>query len=181
MPKEALRNRMKAKRKALTVDERTKISEKIFEKLSQMKEYKNAKSVCVYMDAFSEVKTDLIVSDCRKQGKKLLFPVTDEKTHTLSLCVDTGEFIKGAYGILEPHPKEVVSFDTPDIVIIPGLAFDEEKNRLGFGEGYYDRLLAECKAYKAGICYDFQVVEKIEAKEHDIKMDVIITNERIFA
>ena len=179
--KEELRSIMKAKRKALSAEERVKMSEKIFKSLSEIKEYENAKSVCVYMDAFYEVKTDLIISDCRNHGKKLLFPVTDEKTHTLSLCKDTGEFVKGAYGILEPYPKQAADFDVPDIVIIPGLAFDEEKNRLGFGMGYYDRLLAECKAFKVGICYDFQVLEKIEAKEHDIKMDLIITNDRIFA
>lgn len=179
MSKEDLRNIMKAKRKALSADERTVLSKEIFYKLSALKEYYDAKTVCVYMDSFFEVKTDLIISDCRKKGKRLLFPVTDEKTHTLSLCTDTGEFTKGAYGILEPYPKQTVPFDVPDIIIVPGLSFDEKKNRLGFGGGYYDRLLTECCALKIGICYDFQVLEEIESKEHDIKMDIIITDKRI--
>lgn len=179
MSKEALRSVMKAKRKALSSDERTQMSERIFMELTKVREYKNAKSVCVYMNCFGEVKTDLIISDCRKKGKRILFPVSDVKTHTLSLCLDTGEFIKGAYGILEPYPKKTVYLDEVDMVIVPGLAFDEEKNRLGFGAGYYDRFLEECRAFKVGICYDFQVLEKIEAKAHDVKMDILITNERI--
>ncbi len=176
MKKEELRSLMKAKRRNLSEAERTDLSEMIFKKLSELREYKNAKTVCVYMSSFGEVETDLIIADAREKGKKLLFPVTDIKSNTLSLCYDTGEFNKGAYGILEPYPKREADFNTPDIVIIPALAFDEEKNRLGFGGGYYDRLLAKTNAFKIGICYDFQIVKKIEAENHDIKMDMIITD-----
>ena len=179
MKKEILRKTMKERRKSLSEDNRKGLSEKIFKKLSETAEYKRAKSVCVYMDAFGEVKTDLIIESLRESGKEILFPVSNTKTHTLTLCRDTGEFVRGAYGILEPEGRVSVDFCVPDLIIVPGLAFDFKKNRVGFGAGYYDRLLSESKAFKIGICYDFQVIEEIDADPHDIKMDIILTDERI--
>ena len=175
MEKELLRQEMKAKRRALTDEYKKEVSKKIFEKLSHLPEYKSAKSVCVYMDSFSEVKTDLIINDLREHGKEILFPVSDVKTNTLSLCRDCGSFIKGAYGILEPQTKETVDFLYPDLIIVPGLAFDKNMIRLGFGAGYYDRLLSESKAFKIGICYSFQLLDFIPSEEHDVVMDMVIT------
>ena len=131
------------------------------------------------MDSFGEVRTDLIISDLRASGKEILFPVSDKETKTLTLCKDCGRFESGAYGISEPEEKISVSFDVPDLIIIPGLAFDLDKNRVGFGAGYYDKLLEKSRATKIGIGYDFQLVEKIESEEHDIKMDIVLTDMRI--
>ena len=66
-----------------------------------------------------------------------------------------------------------------DLIIVPGIAFDERCNRCGFGKGYYDRLLSESKAVKIGLCYDFQVVDELECDEYDIAMDMVITERRI--
>ena len=179
MEKDILRKEMKERRKFLSEDKRKELSEKIFKRLSETAEYKQAKSVCVYMDSFGEVKTDLIISDLRASGREVIFPVSNPETKTLTLCRDTNEFVRGAYGILEPKEKICVDFCVPDLVIIPGLAFDVEKNRLGFGAGYYDRFLEQSNAVKVGICYDFQLVEEINAEQHDIKMDIILTDMRI--
>lgn len=176
MDKNMLRQEMKRKRRVLTEEYKKTASEIIFKKLSELPCYREASAVCVYMDSFGEVKTDLIINDLRKAGKEILFPVTDVKTNTLSLCRDCETFIKGAYGISEPEKKELVDFSYPDLIIVPGLAFDENKNRLGFGAGYYDRLLAKSHAFKIGICYDFQYLMSIPSEEHDILMDIILTN-----
>ena len=175
MKKEFLRQEMKAKRRALTEEYKKEASEKIFKKLSALSEYKSAQSVCVYMDSFGEVKTDLIIKDLRERGKEILFPVSDIKTKTLSLCRDCGSFTSGAYGILEPEKKQTVDFLCPDLIIVPGLAFDKNMNRLGFGAGYYDRLLSENTVFKIGICYDFQLFDFIPSEEHDVVMDMVIT------
>ncbi len=179
MEKDILRKKMRKRRKSLSEDAKNELSGKIFKALAGLSEYKSSKSVCVYTDSFGEVRTDLIIEDLRRLGKEILFPITDIKTHTLSLCRDCGEFISGAYGISEPKEKVCVDFSAPDLIIVPGLAFDLKKNRLGFGAGYYDRLLEKSKAVKIGICYDFQLVEEINAELHDIKMDIVLTDMRI--
>lgn len=179
MKKQALRDKMKALRKVVSKQEKQAVSDEIFKKLSGLKEYKEAKNICVYMDSFNEVKTDLIIEDLRKNKKTVVFPITDIKTNTLSLCCDTGEFKEGAYGILEPYPPKKLDVKSIDLIIIPGLAFSEDKSRLGFGGGFYDRLLKECNAFKIAICYDFQVLDQIPSEEHDIKPDMIITEKRV--
>ena len=181
MDKKTIREIMKKQRKALYEYEKKEYSEMIYKKISQLSEYTNAKSVCVYMDAFSEVQTECIINDLRKQGKDVIFPVSDVKTNTLTLCRDCGTFRKGAYGISEPEILAEVPYSYPDLVIIPGLAFDKSKNRLGFGAGYYDRFLVENKGKKIGICYDFQIIDLIPAEAHDVKMDMIISEKQIIS
>ena len=84
---------------------------------------------------------------------------------------------KGKFGILEPTSK--VSLVDPDLVVVPGLAFDLHLHRLGYGKGYYDRFLKSTSSYKIGICFDFQIVEKIPNESHDQKMDEVISEKRI--
>lgn len=180
MLKADLRQKMKEKRLGLSEEYKKKVSEKILKRLLCCEEYQKASAVCVYNAVLGEVPTDIITADLKKCGKEILFPVSDKKTHTLTLCRDCGEYEVGAYGILEPKIKETVDFSYVDFVIIPGLAFDRKNNRLGFGAGYYDRFLAESKAFKAGICYDFQRIDEIPKEEHDIPMDAVITEKGLY-
>jgi 5-formyltetrahydrofolate cyclo-ligase len=89
------------------------------------------------------------------------------------------DMARGAYGILEPVSIKKAEVSDIDLIIVPGIAFDINGGRCGFGKGYYDRLLCESKAKKIGLCYDFQLVREIETDEHDIPMDMIITERRI--
>ena len=178
MEKEMLRAEMKAKRRMLSKEE---ISEKSFAITNKVMEViGDAKNICVYKSAFREVNTDLLVELLRKVGKNIIFPVSNQETKTITLCEDTNDFVAGAYGILEPSVKKVVLPQSVDTFIVPGIAFDREKNRLGFGAGYYDRMLFGLSAQKIGICYDFQVAESIDTTPYDIKMDMVITDKRIF-
>ncbi len=83
----------------------------------------------------------------------------------------------GAYGILEPAGEAFVNFDTIDLAIIPGMAFDAEGNRLGRGKGFYDRLLPKLKATKIGICFGFQVAAHLPIDPYDFPMDEVYTEE----
>ena len=84
----------------------------------------------------------------------------------------------GAYGIEEPTGALFTDYATIDLVIVPGVAFDRDGNRLGRGKGYYDRLLPRIpSAYKVGICFPFQIVEEVPAEPFDIRMDEIITQQ----
>ena len=111
--------------------------------------------------------------------------------HSLNDEVDTHEFIQkwsnkkrillpvvagGVYGIEEPTGEAFTDYAAIDFIVVPGVAFDAKGNRLGRGKGYYDRLLPRIpSAYKAGICFPFQLVEEVPAESFDVRMDIIIT------
>ncbi len=173
MNKQALREEMKKKRREFSGKEEA--SKKACENILSMTEYKKARCVLVYMSCFGEVLTKSIIEDAKKEGKKVLVPITDVKTNTLRISYLEGEMKKGAYGIPEPENEKEASLSEIDFIVVPGICFDKNGNRIGFGKGYYDRLLKETKAFKAGLCYDFQIADNIDADEFDIKMDAIVT------
>ena len=81
----------------------------------------------------------------------------------------------GAYGLLEPTGELFTVYDTIDVAIVPGMAFDAEGYRLGRGKGYYDRFLARVPyLYKIGLCFSWQMVDKVPHDKHDIVMDEVI-------
>lgn len=86
--------------------------------------------------------------------------------------------ISEKFKILEPTSKKIIDQDNIDVAIIPGVAFDIEKNRMGRGKGYYDKFLKDKKFLKVGICFDYQLLDKIPVEVNDIKMDEIISEKR---
>ena len=88
---------------------------------------------------------------------------------------------------IEPNPKietvrrgvNLCKENNIDVILVPGLAFDRNGGRMGFGKGYYDRLLESSKAVKIGLCYDFQILEKIPTESHDVPMNFVITEKEI--
>lgn len=181
MDKHELRIAMKQKRKDLTMQEITEKSNAIAMHLFSTTAYLNANCVMVYMDAFGEPQTCKIVEQCFKDGKSVVVPVSNTHTNTLSLSYiySLDDLRVGAYGILEPKTYISALCTDIDIILVPGIAFDLTGNRIGFGKGYYDRLLTESKAVKIGICYEFQINSPITPDTHDIPMDIIITEKKI--
>jgi len=86
---------------------------------------------------------------------------------------------KSGYGIMEPRGDDFVDYNKVDLVIVPGVAFDRKMNRLGRGKGFYDRFLPKLKAPKLGICFDFQLLDKIPTEETDIKMDFLVSENEL--
>ncbi len=182
MKKEELRNKIKALRKCLARQEILEKSDIIYNKLFELEKINQAKTVMVYIDAFNEVRTDKIIKKLLDDGKKVCAPITDKSTKTITAYyfVDSKDFVKGAYGILEPPKTHIADISQIDVAIIPGIAFDKSGNRMGFGEGYYDRFLSRLEGTKIGICYKFQCEYNIDADEYDIPMDYIINEEEIY-
>nr|WP_302995843.1 5-formyltetrahydrofolate cyclo-ligase [uncultured Muribaculum sp.] len=85
----------------------------------------------------------------------------------------------GSFHIEEPTGDDIEDIDNIELIIVPGIAYDNRGNRVGRGKGYYDRLLSRTKATKIGIGYDFQLVDEIDSEPHDITMDIVITDSRI--
>ena len=80
----------------------------------------------------------------------------------------------GSYNILEPKKCRKCNLDDIDLIIVPGIVFDKQNNRIGYGGGFYDELLKRCKCLKIGIAFDFQIVDKIPADDRDIKVDKVV-------
>lgn len=155
------------------------LSADIMSNLEQTDEFRAASSIALYHALPGEVQTaDFIEKWHRK--KQLLLPVVEG--NDLRLLVYTGpEAVqKGAFGILEPigsksrpEEKEI------DLIIVPGVAFDRQKNRMGRGKGYYDRLLASLSIPRIGLCFDFQLFDEIPTEPFDKKMDMLITEKEV--
>ncbi|WDC85889.1 5-formyltetrahydrofolate cyclo-ligase [Caloramator sp. mosi_1] len=115
------------------------------------------------------------------QGKRLVYPKTIKSELKLIPCIvyKTDELCVGEYGILEPKDFNKIDKNDIDLIFVPGVAFDKNGYRLGYGAGYYDRFLADFKGVKVGLCYDFQLVDSVYKNEHDVKMDYLICEEGI--
>ncbi|MGN0108430.1 MAG: 5-formyltetrahydrofolate cyclo-ligase [Hominilimicola sp.] len=182
MIKDKLREEMRAKRRALTSNEVKQLSEKIRNFLFTLDCVKNAKTVCTFLSSFKEPDTMLIVKWLLEKKSKVIVPISDTETTTLSLSYIEimDNLAKGAYGILEPSVIRPADERDIDVILVPGLAFDRHGGRMGFGKGYYDRLLETSRAIKIGLCYDFQLFDTIPTQSHDIPMDFIVTEKEIY-
>ena len=109
--------------------------------------------------------------------KKIILPVVNGDMLDLKEFVGLSSMEAGeSYGISEPTGDIFTEINQIDLIIVPGVAFDVQLNRLGRGKAYYDKLLKESNAYKIGICFDFQLMESVPVDEHDIKMDLLISD-----
>lgn len=177
--KDIIRNQMRARRRALSAEEIQVKSAAIHSALFSLDVFKKADTVMVYVSAFKEVDTHTIINYLAENGKKTVVPISNTADHTITPSYIDGlhSLKRGAYGILEP--KEIKYANHFDVILVPGVAFDEKCSRCGFGAGYYDRLLSKCCAVKIGLCYDFQIVKNLETDIHDIPMDIVISERRI--
>lgn len=177
--KSRIRDEMNRKRNALALEEAESKSAAIAANLMKTAEYKDAKTVMFYAAKGNEVQTREMIKAALKEGKKVLLPVTNmEKKEIEAAVIEDydGDLKKGAYGIMEPKEKSKADEKLIDAVVVPGVAFDIEGHRLGYGLGYYDQLLRRLtNAVKIGLAYDFQVVERLPRESHDQRMDMIIT------
>ena len=110
--------------------------------------------------------------------KQILLPVVVGNDLELRVYTGPADLTPGAYSIEEPTGALFTDYAAIDFIAVPGVAFDRNGNRLGRGKGYYDRLLPRIpSAYKAGICFPFQLVEEVPAEPFDIRMDEVITQQ----
>ena len=177
MIKEVIRERMRRRRKTLTNEQVHEKSETIRYKLEGRKAFKEAETIMMYISSFKEPETLPIIEHLLEQGKKVVVPVSSTATNTIvpTYIESISELQKGAYGILEPSIIRHVDPSEIEVVVIPGIAFDMHRNRLGFGKGYYDKFLENTEAKKIALCYDFQIVDDLPVDDHDIPMDLILT------
>ena len=182
--KDRLRKDILKKRKSLSKSEVIEKSAKIKKRIFEMDKFRDSQTVLFYVSYDNEVYTHDMIKESLLIGKKVVVPKSDIKNNTLLLSELTGwdDLECGAYNILEPKQDCIkeVSVKSIDLIIVPGVVFDAPGNRIGHGKGYYDRLLkTSCNIPSIGLAFEFQIIENIEAEEHDEKIDVVITENRI--
>ncbi|MDR1745883.1 MAG: 5-formyltetrahydrofolate cyclo-ligase [Tannerella sp.] len=155
------------------------LSTTICRRLEKMPLFRQAKSIAAYYALEGEVQTAGFIEYWRSE-KKIFLPVTEGDKLRLAPYTGRKSLREGAFHIMEPAAAEL-SPEMPeiDLMIVPGLAFDRQRNRLGRGKGLYDRLLSEFSVITVGICFDFQLFDRIPAGTDDRKMDWIITENEI--
>ena len=153
--------------------------------LFTLPEFLSGRTILFYASFRSEVETLSIIRASLKMRKRAVLPKVDSEGHRLQLyeIKDLDELAPGFMGILEPLQTEARSMqlDDLDVAVIPGAGFDYSGNRLGYGGGYYDILLSGRKkeAPIIAIAYEEQLVDRIPAEKHDVKVDIIVTDERV--
>jgi 5-formyltetrahydrofolate cyclo-ligase len=158
----------------------------INERLMSLDEIRNANVLFFFASFRSEVNTLDAIAQLLSDGKRPVLPKVDNERHVLLLyeVKDMGELAEGYMGIPEPtalSADRMVEINGVDAVIIPGAGFDVEGNRIGYGGGYYDRLLSLLtrRVLVVAPAYEEQIVESVPAEPHDIKVDVIVTDRRV--
>lgn len=165
------------------VDEHSRI---ICQKLKTIPQYRQAETIFCYINTKNEVKTRDFIEREIKEGKSIYLPSSDRNSSKLEFyrVFDLDKDLQtGNYGIFEPVRKRErrISEKEAELVIVPGVAFDMNLNRIGYGKGYYDIFLSDVSenAFKVGFAYDFQIIDNIPVEKKDIRMDMIITEKRI--
>ena len=180
--KHKIRLEIKKRRQRLGKFRKIILDRKIRNKIESFEPFKRANTILVYASMEGEVDTLKFIKK-HHTHKRIILPTVCADTNTLKLyhLENMRELHKGYQGILEiPHcSKEMINPNEIDLCIVPGLAFDHQGNRIGYGKGFYDELLKKIKAQKAALAYDFQIYDTIPSTQYDIPIDHIITPSKI--
>lgn len=178
-----IRNYIKQLKKNLTMDEVRERSHHIAVNFFSQQCYKDAENIYLYVSYNQEVDTKFMINKVLKDGKRVAVPRVIDEVMEFHEITNLNQLSVGAFGILEPNVENLVSNDpvwkTKNIMIVPGLAFDKQGGRIGYGGGYYDRYIQKYRdqiQLKLALAYDFQVFEHIETESFDENIDGIITD-----
>ncbi len=189
--KKRLREKLLKRRDAIPPELKSAKESAIEDRLFSLDEFKKAQSILMYVSFRSEVDTRGFLDNILKLGKNLVMPLVDARHKVLKLyeVKSTDELKPGYMGIPEPGilRNRRCSLKEIDLVVIPGTGFDHKGNRLGYGGGYYDRLLSmeagELEEIEhittIALAFEEQIGDEIPSEPHDIKVDMIITDERL--
>jgi 5-formyltetrahydrofolate cyclo-ligase len=139
--------------------------------------FRDARCLALYSAIHNEVSTDEIVEQALDSDKSLVFPRVSGEDLEFVVIESPSELVSGAFGVKEPKGCNLVPIEKIDLVVVPGVAFDQRGHRLGYGRGYYDRALAKCQSHcmKVGFAYDSQLVEELPATDYDETLSMLIT------
>jgi 5-formyltetrahydrofolate cyclo-ligase len=182
MPKRSLRSQLLSQRRALGHETWLESSHAAQQNLLSLGEYQRAECIALYAPVHNETDTSEILKAAFEAGKRVLYPAVCGAHMVFRLVEGLHSLQRGAFGILEPcavgndHQADEV-----DLIVVPGVAFDLNGHRIGYGKGFYDRFLQHPgrKAHLVGLCHDFQLLDNlIPGEQHDIAMEIIVSEKR---
>ena len=182
--KQLLRQRMKTRRQALSEAQRQAYAQRMLEHLTQWERFRSLTLLHTFLSLPEEPCTQEIVEYCWQAGKKVAVPIVEKGVTTLehSLLSSWSHVEAGPLGILQPKLefRETVSLEQIALILVPGLAFDRQGGRLGYGGGFYDRFLPQTQGFRLGVAFHFQLLEQVPQSQHDLPMDGILTEEGFY-
>ena len=182
--KPALRRELLVRRDQIPPEVRKIKNRLIQERLLSLEEFGKSGIIFFFASFKSEVDTSELIRSALSSGKRVVLPKVDKDRHELLLFEirDFSELQPGYMGIPEPPLQDnQMSIKDVDLVIIPGAGFDASGNRIGYGGGYYDRLLSGLQKHVPVIApaYEEQLVDSLPSEPHDIKVQMIVTDRRV--
>jgi 5,10-methenyltetrahydrofolate synthetase len=185
--KAGLRKSVLARRDALSAELHLAYSARITSAILALNEYRDARFIAAYMSFGSEFDTSAFIRDILARGKQLALPRIDAEKKNIemrSVADPDRDLVAGMWGIREPAERcPQITLNTLDFVLVPGVAFTGRRERLGYGKGFYDRLIAglnpECKLVAAA--FSCQVVERMPTTKTDQRVHLVVTEAGQFA
>ena len=178
MNKSELRAMIRQKKRAMSEEQIEKASRALGEKFVACEAYAKAKTIYGYMPYNQEVRTVPMLERALREGKQVAVPKVYGDIMRFILVTDLTAMAKSDMGIPEPVADGPVAEDPTALVLMPGLAFTERGDRMGYGGGYYDKFLsAEPNHPTVALCYDFQLLDSLPTEQYDIPVDLVLTGE----
>jgi 5-formyltetrahydrofolate cyclo-ligase len=179
--KTKLRSEKKLERLSHHPDQKKDKDILICKRLRRLSVFSHAKRILFYLPIHGEVDLSSLHKGAMHPKEFILPRVKDERTLHLYHINGIDDVETGKYNILEPktHLKRAKPAEI-DLVLVPGVVYSKNGHRIGYGKGFYDRLLKKIKCPKIGIAYEFQMVENIDGEPHDTPMDVIVTEKKTY-
>ena len=182
--KTELRQKYRSLRQSMPQEIKEQKDAAIATQVRRLWQYQRNNILLIYVSTSIEVDTFRIIRQALEDGKRVAVPrcVPDTRNMEFYFIRSMQDLAPGSFGVLEPDPEKTVLMTdfSRGLCIVPAFSYDWSGYRLGYGKGYYDRFFMNNNVYKIGVCYDFQLVDEIPASSHDIKMDCIITEKRVF-
>lgn len=175
MTKAELRDRIRRQKRAMTEEAIAQKSAHLIRLFLESDQYRSAKSLYGYLNFNQEVRTQPILEQALKDGKRVALPKCDGREMRFIFLDDLSQVQKSPIGAPEPIADGPVGDDETALVLVPGLAFDKNGYRVGYGGGYYDKFLSrEPHHPTVALCFDFQILEQLPVEAYDIPADLIL-------
>ena len=175
MNKQELRASIRARKRAMTEEEIVTRSEKLAQLFLNSEAYRNAKTIYGYLPYNQEVRTVPMLEQALRDGKRVAVPKCYGDEMKFLFMEDLSKVEKGYANIPEPIADGPVADDETALVLMPGLAFDPQGHRIGYGGGFYDKFLAAEPGHPTlALCYEFQMLDHLETEEFDIPVDTVL-------
>lgn len=174
-------------RRSMDIDKKDTYDTLIEKSFFESSFYKEAKNIFIYISYDSEINTKRMINRAINEGKNIYVPRTEFDTKLMNAVKinDFSNLVESRYGILEPKKEEpFIDPNELDLIVVPGVAFDKNGGRIGYGAGYYDRYFKrineknKARITKLALIYDFQLIDEVPTDEEDVLIDAVLTEKQ---